>query len=817
MSRWSRFLLKHALWVNLLGLFMGAVGTYYSVHLFMNLRTEIEELLPTDARSVLDLDEVKARMESINNLSILIFSQHTDASKTFVNDLAEAVAKLPKDTVESIEYRINKELEFFNERKSLFIEENDLNHVRQYIQDKIDYETQLYNPLTIIENKTLIEPKLDLLGLRKKYTSRTDGYTRFKDGYYASADEKIRVVLVNLPGNAGGMSGSERLRKSVDQVIAQLNPKHYAPDMEIHFTGGVQDMIEEHDALVEDLLLSTIVVTLLVGIAMLIYFKTWLGTLALIGSLFVGTFCTFGLSYFLVGYLNANSAFMGSIVIGNGINFGIILLARFMEERRKQKSTPHAIAIAVDRTYPATIVAAAAAGLSYGSLMLTSFRGFRQFGMIGFTGMVLCWIAAYTLLPSLIICIYRLGGLRKKVKVDRPRVANAIAKLVQLFPKTILLITGVLTTLSALSLFRIDSTLIETDLKKLRNKKSMENGSIYWGAYQDEVFQRYLSPIVILPHNRSEVKAIADEIRSVQKAEGKDSFIVNVSTLEDFVPADQNKKVATLKEIEGLLTHRVMYSLTPEQKKITQELLAPDSRHPFLESDLPDLVKSKFRERNGTIGNLVLVEPSLSPELAKSNHLIHFVQSIRTAADKIHPGVAVAGTLPVTSDLFESIVRDGPKATFFAFLAVFLLIVLLFRNGKTIAQCSFGLLLGVLWLFGFILGFHRKINFLNFIALPITFGIGVDYGVNIFQRYRLEQSTGILNVLRQTGGAVMLASLTTIIGYGSLIIASNQAFVSFGTLAIVGELTCVFAAVVSLPAFLWYIEQQKKSQQKSTP
>ena len=68
----------------------------------------------------------------------------------------------------------------------------------------------------------------------------------------------------------------------------------------------------------------------------------------------------------------------------------------------------------------------------------------------------------------------------------------------------------------------------------------------------------------------------------------------------------------------------------------------------------------------------------------------------------------------------------------------------------------------------------KKVNFLNFIALPITFGIGVDYGVNIFQRYRLEKQKGIINVLEQTGGAVLLASLTTVIGYGSLLIASNQ-------------------------------------------
>jgi predicted RND superfamily exporter protein len=114
---------------------------------------------------------------------------------------------------------------------------------------------------------------------------------------------------------------------------------------------------------------------------------------------------------------------------------------------------------------------------------------------------------------------------------------------------------------------------------------------------------------------------------------------------------------------------------------------------------------------------------------------------------------------------------------------------------------------------GMILAFKLKINFLNFIALPITFGIGVDYGVNVFQRYLLERKNRkqhvIIPVIKQTGGAVMLASLTTVIGYGSLVIASNQAFVSFGTLAVMGEITCITAAVLSLPAFLLYQERKR--------
>ena len=55
---------------------------------------------------------------------------------------------------------------------------------------------------------------------------------------------------------------------------------------------------------------------------------------------------------------------------------------------------------------------------------------------------------------------------------------------------------------------------------------------------------------------------------------------------------------------------------------------------------------------------------------------------------------------------------------------------------------------------------------------------------------------------RETGGAVALCSLTTIIGYGALLVADNQALRSFGLLAVLGEVCCLAVAVVALPAAL---------------
>ena len=811
MQSFSNFVLRRAGWIALLGTLLAIVGTYYSIQLFKNLRTDIEELLPTNARSVLDLNEVTQRLESIDNLAVLVFSENPAASKRFVVDLAQKLEKFPKTTISSVEYKIDRELQFFRDRQALYMDTQDLIHVRNYIRDRIEYEKELYNPLNIFSEEEIPEPKLDFLALRQKYESKTSSYARLPGGFYATPNEKIRTILVYMPGKTSSIDQVHKLKNAVVKSITELNPTSYSPELTVKYTGGVQDTLEEHEALLEDLLLSTVVVTLLVTIAMLLFYKNIRATFSLVFSLFMGVFWTFGTSYFAVGYLNANSAFLGSIVIGNGINFGIIFLARYLEERRTGVPNDDAIRISITHTSTATWTAALAAGLSYGSLMLTGFRGFRQFGVIGLIGMVLCWISAFTLLPSFLTLLDRFRPLIRKSAPPKAYLSALVAKFVGTFPGLIWGASVLLTLVSLATFARYSPDILETNLTNLRNKESMEHGSGYLSKYLDQIFNRYLAPVVILPHSRADADKIADILKKKKTAEGKDSMIAAVQTLDDFIPSDQAQKIVILKEIREILPPRLVARLSPSDRKLVSEFLTDASLHPISEKDLPPLIISKFTEKDGSVGRLVLVEPPLGGATWKGDRLIDFIAELRNTADSIAPNIPVAGTLPITSDMIKSIAHDGPRATFFAFLAVVILVIVLFRNLPTISLILFSLLMGALWLAGIILGFGLKINFLNFIALPITFGIGVDYGVNIFQRYREEGGQNILHVIRNTGGAVGLCSFTTIVGYCSLLIAGNQGFVSFGRLAVAGELTCVVAAVISLPAYLLLRHRRKNA------
>jgi predicted RND superfamily exporter protein len=149
--------------------------------------------------------------------------------------------------------------------------------------------------------------------------------------------------------------------------------------------------------------------------------------------------------------------------------------------------------------------------------------------------------------------------------------------------------------------------------------------------------------------------------------------------------------------------------------------------------------------------------------------------------------------------------HDGPLASGLAFAGVALTVLLLFRRGLATPFVIGSLIIGVLWLLALSMWFGIKINFVNFIAFPITFGIGVDYAVNVMGRYLRDGGRSVAAAVRGTGGAVALCSFTTIVGYSSLLVAKNVGLFLFGVLAVLGEVTCLVTAVIVLPAVLLLI------------
>jgi uncharacterized protein len=157
--------------------------------------------------------------------------------------------------------------------------------------------------------------------------------------------------------------------------------------------------------------------------------------------------------------------------------------------------------------------------------------------------------------------------------------------------------------------------------------------------------------------------------------------------------------------------------------------------------------------------------------------------------------------------MIRSILHDGPVATVASLVVVLLFSLLIMRPWTAALSAIATLLVGVVWMMGVAGMAEVRITFLNFIALPITFGIGAEYGLNVAQRYRDDKD--MVRAVGATGAAVALCSWTTIVGYGSLLAASSRALRGFGMMAILGEIACLAAALLALPSFILWWEKRK--------
>ena len=156
--------------------------------------------------------------------------------------------------------------------------------------------------------------------------------------------------------------------------------------------------------------------------------------------------------------------------------------------------------------------------------------------------------------------------------------------------------------------------------------------------------------------------------------------------------------------------------------------------------------------------------------------------------------------------MWSSVLKAVPVAVLVSLAAVVAAVVLAFRRGRSTLLVLGALAVGVGWMAAVLVLFHVRLNFLNFVALPITFGIGVEYAVNIVYRYHREGKHGALRAMRETGGAVVLCSLTTILGYLALLGSMNFAVRSLGLVAVIGEVCTLLAAMLVLPAALEWID-----------
>jgi predicted RND superfamily exporter protein len=827
------FLSRHRR-IILLMAFLGCLPMGWSTaRLFSQLRASFEELLPDGARSVRGLRAIREKVGEQSQLTLILRGPGPEALpalKKFADDLAPEIKKELGPMVRAVDYKIVEEREFFKRRGWLYVEKADLDQLLSELKARVKYEKKKNNPL-FIDLDPEPAPKVDFERITKKHSaSNAFDFDSFKDGYFASKDGTLLGMIIRR--QKGIVGKQQETLDAAKRVIARLDPRKYHPKLEVGYAGDVAGTVEETASLMEDIIISTVLVFLLCGVVVVTYFRRLKAVYLLGFPLLVGALATFTVGFIAVGYLNSNTAFLASIIIGNGVNFGIILLARYSELREKlgeKHPSSDAINEVIGRslvdTAAATLTAASAASIAYGSLVITDFKGFNQFGFLGGTGMILCWIASFTVMPLLIMreedTARQKGRLARTYGKGPSRhlLAGTVARVVNGAPSLFAAGTVVLILASAYIAVQYLKDPIEWDFSRLRSKVSETKGAGYWDTQSGKIFTRYLSPTVILAKDKPAAEAMATELRKAIVAQGDRAIISNVDVASAVVPPEdlQRERLVVIKEIRHQLVDEIRKYLTTKEKADLDEVIPPAELDVLKFEDLPLSVRDRVVQPKGEFTSAVLIFPRKGVNMWDARVAFRFEDPIRVAEATRGESWLVGSTAILFNDMIRAVNRDGPRATAISLLGVVLLCLLSFRGegGKTGRGLMHGMIVAVTLVSGVVLMVASlavsgvRINFLNFIAFPITFGIGVDYGVNVYRRYLVEGPGRMVEVVTSAGGAVALCSLTTVIGYSALLIADNRGLVSFGLAANVGEFTCLAVAVLGLPAVLRLLEKRR--------
>jgi predicted RND superfamily exporter protein len=226
-------------------------------------------------------------------------------------------------------------------------------------------------------------------------------------------------------------------------------------------------------------------------------------------------------------------------------------------------------------------------------------------------------------------------------------------------------------------------------------------------------------------------------------------------------------------------------------------------------NDLPEPIARSFIDHEGKRGRIVYIVPTAHESVYNAHYLERWANSFRETHLPNGDVIYGSGDPVIFADVLASIRADAPKAILLSFVGTLAVIFLAFRGSKSGILTLSVLIVGLSWLVTFLSVQGIKLNFLNFVALPISVGVGADYALNIMKRRELTSDDKLAQGLVETGGAVVLCSLTTTLGYVALMFSMNGATQSFGLAAAVGEVSTVLAAVLLLPAILFWIMGKK--------
>lgn len=266
----------------------------------------------------------------------------------------------------------------------------------------------------------------------------------------------------------------------------------------------------------------------------------------------------------------------------------------------------------------------------------------------------------------------------------------------------------------------------------------------------------------------------------------------STSIINEFVDYLENNRPLGIKGLEEFQKY-----MAPHFKKSVLRMATPKD---IELDDLPPAILDRYANQ-GQTQFLLTVFPS-GNIWQDANYLNRFTSDLDRISEK------ATGMPPVMRELIRVVGNDGKNTVLLTILVVFILLWLDFGRIKYSIIAMIPLVAGVIWMVGLMKLIGMQITVVNIMGLPMIIGIGIDDGVHIVHRWRIEGKGKVNQIFASTGKAILLTSITTMLAFGSLIFSIWRGFASLGGAMFIGVGACFLSTVIILSGIIGLLERK---------
>jgi len=326
-----------------------------TIGLFKNLDTDFANLLPDEYESVQLINKIRDKYASGGNIWVILESNHKQRLERFTLELADQFQE--DEQVRTLEYE-KPAYDFFDEHKMLYVSLADLKEIREQVDRRIQREKlgSLYISLEDDEPKTFND-------LISKYEDEYS--TGARSRYFESEDGTIYMFNLRPLGSSSDFAHIKKFFSHVREKTESYESKNKPDDLKLYYAGSIRTRVDEYNSLLEDLRRAGIVAAVGMLLVLLLLFRGVRPLLMVIIPLMFGMIYTFGLSSLFISGFNTVTAFLFAIMMGLGIDFGVHMVSRYLEERSQGASIEDALRAVLHNVGRASATSAATTATAF--------------------------------------------------------------------------------------------------------------------------------------------------------------------------------------------------------------------------------------------------------------------------------------------------------------------------------------------------------------------------------------------------------------------------------------------------------------------